>query len=1072
MSRNLLCVFFVLLIGCKEKHVFLFEERNAEDTGIYFTNTVKNTEQLNIITFRNFYNGGGVSIGDINNDGLNDIYFTSNMAENKLYLNEGEFKFKDITESSGTAGSDSWTNGTTFVDINKDGLLDIYVCHSGVVQNTSAQNELFINQGDNTFHEEASKYGLADDGFSTQAAFLDYDLDGDLDCYLLNNSLENPDKLDLYNNSREIKDALGGDRFYENVNGVYHDVTDKAGIYSSKIGFGLGVSVGYLNDDRYPDIYVSNDFWEKDYLYLNTGKGAFKESLSERVETLSLNSMGGDIGDINNDGHFDMINTDMLPSNNDRIKRMTAFDSPQAFENKRKQGYHQQLLQNSLQLNDGQGNFQEVANMTGLAATDWSWGALIFDFSLDGREDIFVSNGIYQDLTDFDFVTFIEDKQGIAEMADGKASFGINDIIAQMPSSPLKNYGFLNQGNLSFRNASSEIGFNEPSFSNGSAYGDLDNDGDLDLVVNNINSEASVYRNTTIQNSKRNYIKILRPSKDGLSIGLSVQIFTQGKTQKKQIFGTKGFQSSTPFEIVFGLDTLSVMDSLWINWPDGTYESRQGPMEVNRTLEISKSTTTINSVRAEGAPNYMEIEGSQLLENNYSDFNTRPLSLHDFSAKGPKILKGDVNGDGLIDFIILAPHDEPNVLFLQNGHGGFEKAKSLAFELDKGLEANSGALFDADGDGDLDLLVGHGGNEFQRGPDNFKPRYYENNGLGDFTFRADKSPQATGNFGTIKTEDFDKDGDMDVFLGASLVPGNYGLVPASFLFANNGDGTWQNRTNETFGTLGMVSDAAWSDYDKDGFTDLIVVGEFMPITIIKNEMNVLQHKIEIAHSTGLWQCISKVDLDKDGRDDYLLGNWGLNSKLEASKERPLTLYVGDFGGNKKQDALLVNYNKGDTRPFPFYSKMVLQESFPFLKQKFLKYSDYAKSSIAELFGEKTVAKSQSIEVNTLASSVLWNKEAFNLEPLPNLFQVSSTNKILSDDSGQLWFFGNEYGVTPEIGIMAAHRGIRSSYIDGQFSYEICGVKGQVRDAVWIQTANKKQAILLARTNQPVAYLKK
>ncbi len=1057
-------------MGCKEKQVPLFENIATEDTGVSFANLVKNTEQLNIITFRNFYNGGGVSIGDVNNDGLMDIYFTSNMADNKLYLNEGDFKFKDISTSSGTGGSKAWTNGTTFADINQDGFLDIYVCHSGVLQNTSAKNELFINQGDGTFIESAGQYGLADSGFGTQAAFLDFDLDGDLDCYILNNSLENPDKLNLYASSRETKDSLGGDRFYENREGFYHDITDKAGIYSSKIGFGLGVSVGYLNEDNYPDIYVSNDFWEKDYLYLNTGKGSFKESLNDKVETLSLNSMGGDIGDINNDGHFDLINTDMLPANNDRLKRMTAFDSPQAFENKKKQGYHHQLLQNSLQLNDGAGGFQEVANMTGLAATDWSWGALVFDFDLDGREDIFVSNGIYQDLTDFDFVSFIEDKQGIAKIAEGNASFGINDIIAQMPSNPLQNYGFLNKGGLTFENASSEIGFSEPSFSNGAAYADLDNDGDLDLVVNNLNSEATIYRNTT---ASKNYLKVKRAKLDGSSLGLAVQIFINDNIQKKQLFGSKGFQSSTPFQLVFGLDTMAIVDSLWITWPDGSRETLAGPIQANQMLTISKTVPSRNvKIAANNVSNCSEIEDSALFENNYSDFNANPLNLHDFAAKGPKILKGDVNGDGLTDFITLAPHDEANTIFLQNKNGEFKKVKSTAFEIDKGFEATSGALFDADNDGDIDLLVGHGGNEFQRGADNFKPRYYENDGLGNFTFRVDKSPLAVGNFGTIKAEDFDKDGDIDIFLGASLVPGNYGLIPASFLFANNGDGTWQNLTNESFGTLGMVSDAVWSDYDNDGQTDLIVVGEFMPVTIIKNESNTLKRKIEIPQSTGLWQCITSVDLDKDGREDYVLGNWGLNSKLEARAARPLSLYLGDFDGNKKSEALLVNYNKEDDSPFPFYSKMVLQESFPFLKQKSLKYAVYAKSSITDLFGAETVGKARHFEVTTLASSVLWNEEEFRLEALPNYFQVSSTNKILSDLDGQLWFFGNEYGVTPEVGIMAAHRGIKSSYIDGKFTHEICGVKGQVRDAVWIKTADKGQTILVARTNQPVAFLNK
>lgn len=1074
------------LNSCKKKENSnnqVFEK--VEDSGLDFENIVKETKEFNIFTYRNFYNGGGVGVGDINNDGLPDVYFTSNQNKNKLYLNKGNFEFEDITEKAGVGGTKAWSTGVTLVDINADGFLDIYVCNSGDISGDNKENELFINNGDLTFTEKAKEYNLNNQGYSTHAAFFDYDADGDLDCYILNNSFKNPSKIELYTSMRNIPDALGGDKLMRNDLSekgltVFTDVSVDAGIYSSAIGFGLGVATGDVNGDNLPDLYISNDFFERDYLYLNQGNGKFKEDLVNRLDYTSVSSMGADIADINGDGFLDIFTTDMLPADNDRIKRTIVFDPYHLEDFKYRANYHYQFIQNCLQLNNGKGYFQEIGNFAGVAATDWSWGALIFDFENNGTNDIFVSNGIFKDIMDGDFRDFSENERLSSKISD--ADFDFTKYSEKLPSSPLNNWAFVNKGDYKFSNETEVIGLGEKTFSNGSVYVDLDGDGDLDLLLNNVNQKCSVFRN----NSYNNFLKISfeGDNKNSFGIGAKVKLKTKEGLQVKENFTNRGFQSCIEPNLVFGLRKMNEVDNLEVVWPDGKVQVMEN-VKANQTLVLKyKDAVKPSSPESYEKDAWYENSNSSDLpfsarhvENNYNDFNVELLMHRMLSTESPRLVVGDCNGDGLSDFMLLGASNSPDRLFIQNQNSTFSEGNNSVFLNDKAFESTCGAFLDYDMDGDLDLLIGSGGNQVDVDKINFIVRLYENDGKGNFSANPNIIPPAIGNFSTIEVSDIEGDGDPDFFLGARAVPGNYGLSPRSYLFRND-KGTWADISSAELGNIGMVTDAIWSDYDKDGDKDLIIVGEWMGITIFKNESGQLNPFETLAQSNGWWTRIEADDLDGDGDIDFVVGNWGTNSKFQASFSSPLSLFVKDFDGNGKSEPILNWKAPLDKKPFPFASKRELTDQLPFLKKNNNNYKDFVVLDYESLFDLKQKEGALKYTCNTLETGVLWNEnENLRFSALPAQAQLSPIFGIAiadfdTDGKKDIWLGGNFYNLKPQVGRLDANKGLLLKGIGNKkfnaISNEISGikVKGEVRDAAFI---NGK--LVVARNNDTALIFK-
>ena len=1014
--------------GISDRNKPLYSLLPSRKTGVDFINELKDESEFNILTYRNFYNGGGVAIGDINRDGLEDIYFTSNLYSNRLYLNKGGWKFEDITENAEVGGSGSWTTGATIADVNSDGWMDIYVCYSGHSESDQKENKLYINNGDLTFSEQAGSWGLNSSANSMQASFFDYDLDGDLDCFLLNNNLIVPNPVEFYKRSRNDVNPDGGDKLYRNDGDHFTDVTLEAGIYSSNVGFGLGVSVSDLTGDMLPDIYVSNDFWERDYLYVNQGDGTFSEELNERMGSTSLNSMGTDIADLNNDGAYDLITTDMLPGDNFRNKTMTVFDPYFPADSKYRAGYNYQLLQNSLQLNDGRGKFQEIGHLAGVAASDWSWGALIFDFDNDGWKDILISNAIFHDMTSLDFMDFISDRSNIDQMVAERGYFDWHDFEARIASSPMANYALVNglgqsgtpaAGSIPvFQNMAESLGLGEKGFSNGAAYGDLDNDGDLDLVTNNLNMKAFVYRN----NSVNNYLKIRfdGEGKNLSGVGAQVRIRHDGIEQFMQNYPTRSFESNVGHGLIFGIGKSDTVDELEVIWANHAMQIlKEIPANQEIVLHQSDAGERFKFKEPEIIPVYREVQllrGDHThVEDPFIDFNYEILLPRMFSTEGAVIIKGDVNGDGLEDFVLGGAKNDPDKLFIQDRTGWHSASGQwpiLAGE-DKRFETTCGAVFDADGDGDDDILLGAGGNEVVQGREAFELRFYENEGSGNFRNNSEKCPPALGNFSCIRPEDIDDDGDLDLFIGARIVPGNYGLIPRSYLLINDGSGHWTDITRKELGTVGMVSDAIWSDVDGDGDRDLLITGDWMRVKIFENMGGSLNFNPYLSGQIppGWWSVIVAADLDGDGDDDYVVGNWGLNSKFKATPDRPLTMYVKDFDNNGKSDFIINYFAPTDSQAYPFATKEDMMKQIPTLKNSNPTYEEYASKTYETLFSEELRKDALSFRVTEMESSVIWNEgDTLKLEPLPLEAQVSPVFAILAEDldgdgTTDLWLGG-------------------------------------------------------------------
>lgn len=962
----------------------LFTLLSSEQTHVDFNNGLTEGLNTNVLMYEYFYNGGGVATGDVNGDGLLDIYFTGNMTDNKLYLNKGHMQFDDITTMAEVAGRPGpWKTGVTMVDINGDGKLDIYVCYSGNLRPEKRANQLFINQGNDKdgiphFTEEAQQYGLADTGYSTQAVFFDFDKDGDLDMFLLNHSPVQLPILDEASTAAILKksNSPNGVRLYRNDNGVFKNVTDQAGISSSDLTYGLGAAVADINGDGWPDIYISNDYSIPDFLYINNGNGTFTNKLQKSVGHTSEFSMGNNVSDINNDGFPDIFTLDMLPEDNHRQKLLFAPDNYEKFDLSLRTGFYYQYMRNMLQINNGNGTFSEIGQLSGISNTDWSWAPLVADYDNDGLKDMFVTNGYTRDFTNMDFMKymgdFMKDKRLMRK--------DIYNLVQQMPSSQVKSYFFKNEGNLTFTNTSAPWGITQSSNSNGAAYADLDNDGDLDLVVNNINLPAFIYQNESNQQSDNHYLQLQLKGalKNTQGVGAKVTIYIKNKKQYLEQMPSRGFQSSVSPVLHFGLGKDKRVDSLCIVWQQGKEQvikninaDQQLTLNEKDAVSVIHHPKAIRSIFTEVAPAIVNRQN----KNEINDFKRQPLMINPLSFSGPCMAKGDVNGDGLEDVYVGGGDGAPGTLYIQQANGRFAAKPQAVFDADKKSKDADAAFFDANGDGKADLYVCSGGY------DNYVPddpllqdRLYLNDGKGNFTKANGALPVMRSSKSCVKVADINADGFPDLFVGGRVIPGRYPETPASYILINDGKGHFTDQTaklNAQLQHIGMVADAAWVDMNGDKKPDLVLVGEWMPVTILINEGGKLVNHTKDYFDqpgNGWWNKILVTDLNHDGHPDFVIGNEGLNTQCKASVTEPAEMYYKDFEDNGAVDPILCFYI--EHKSYPYVTRDELLEQISMMRSRFPDYKSYADASITDIFTPAELKGAGHLQADNLATTCL------------------------------------------------------------------------------------------------------
>lgn len=1059
-------------MSCTKSEDSLFTAIPAASSGIDFNNALSYTEEFNPYTYRNFYNGGGVALGDINNDGLIDIFFSGNIVENKLYLNLGNFKFKDITAEAGVACTDVWSAGATFVDINHDGYLDLYVCKSGKPEGERRYNELFINNKDLTFSEQSKAYGLDITGLSVHAAFFDADRDGDLDAYLLNNSIRSVGGYDLIEGQRDIPDPNdNGNKYLENTGSHFVDSSKKAGIYTSAIGFGLGITLSDFNNDHWPDLFISNDFFERDYYYLNNKKGGFEEQGETIFSSLSMGSMGADAADLDNDLRPDLVVTEMLPQSLSRKKTKATYESWDKYQLAVKKGYAHQFPRNAVQRNTKNGFF-EVSRMSELAGTEWSWASLLFDMDNDGLKDIFISNGIYKDLLDRDYLAFMANETNIRSMIQ-EGNDVITKLIDAMPSQAVPNQAFRNQGDFGFTSVNTAWGFEQPTFSNGSAYGDLDNDGDLDLVINNVNMPALVYRNNSDTLTHRSLQ--IRPKAEGKNtsqIGTKAIAYAQGIAPIiSELYPSKGFESSVPHRLHFGLGNTKTVDSLDVFWPDGTKETFYN-LATNQLITLTPTEKRVPSTAKVKKETKEPIELAALThkENTFIDFNRDRLLPIMCSNRGPALAVADINQDGEDDIFLGGGKNQTNQLLLS----GEIKPRNNYFDAQQKSEAVKAQFFDADQDGDLDLWVANGGRAYTPYSQELNDHYYENV-EGELIYRPEANPFPRAiSSGALAIGDIDKDGYPDVFVGEYLKNLDFGLPGDGFLFKGNGT-KFTLEQEEDFRNLGMITDAQFADLNQDGWLDLILLGDWMGIvTYINNQGKLIPKKLSgLENSRGNWNSIRVADLNGDGFPEVLAGNMGQNNFFEPG----MRLYIADFDRNGYLDQI-TTFKRGE-KYYPILDKDELIAQLPSVKKQVLYYKDYAKMSIEDLFDSEQLAKALIYEIDRLETTVFLNQNgSFTPMDLPQEAQYTSIYSMRESDINQdgitdIVLGGNQYKIKPQFGRQDASKGgvIYGEKIDGEYrlnTFNHLNIEGQIRDISTLNNSNKK-GLIFARNNEPIIY---